>query len=98
LRIFGKRKGKTPVEVTGFSVDRKVSDTRRASLKWVKDNSATGYVVNFGTEINKLYSSVMVYNSDSINLTGLNKDVTYYFSIDAFNESGITRGTKKIRE
>ena len=40
----------------------------------------------------------MVYNSDSINLTGLNKDVTYYFSIDAFNESGITRGTKKIRE
>jgi len=98
LRIFGKRNGKTPVEVTGFSVDRKVSDTRRASLKWVKDNSATGYVVNFGTEINKLYSSVMVYNSDSINLTGLNKDVTYYFSIDAFNESGITRGTKKIRE
>ncbi len=27
-------------------------------------------------------------------LTGLNKDVAYYFSIDAFNESGIATGTK----
>ena len=80
----------------GFSVDRKASDTRKASLKWVKDNSATGYVVNYGTDINKLYTSVMVYDADSISLTGLNKDVTYYFSIDAFNESGITKGTKKI--
>jgi len=24
----------------------------------------------------------------------LNKDVSYYYSIDAFNESGITKGTK----
>jgi hypothetical protein len=96
LRIFGKKKGNTPDEVTGFSVVRKVSDTRRASLKWVKDNSATGYVVNFGTDINKLYTSVMVYDNDSISLTGLNKDVPYYFNIDAFNESGITRGTRKI--
>jgi len=96
LRIFGKKKGKTPQEVTSFSVDRNVSDMRRASVKWTKDNSATGYVVNYGTDINKLYTSVLVYDSDSINLTGLNKGVTYYFSIDAFNESGITRGTKKL--
>jgi hypothetical protein len=38
----------------------------------------------------------MLYDSDSVKLTGLNKDVTYYFSIDAFNESGITPGTIKI--
>jgi xylan 1,4-beta-xylosidase len=36
---------------------------------------------------------VMVYNADSLMLTGLNRDVTYYFSIDAFNESGITVGS-----
>jgi hypothetical protein len=96
LRIFGKKKGKTPNEVTGLSVDRNASDTRRAIVKWTKDNSATGYILNYGTDINKLYTSVMVYDSDSVKLTGLNKDVTYYFSIDAFNESGITSGTKKI--
>jgi xylan 1,4-beta-xylosidase len=96
LRIFGKKKGKTPQEVTSFSVDRNVSDMRRAIVKWTKVNSATGYVVNYGTDINKLYTSVLVYEGDSINLTGLNKGVTYYFSIDAFNESGITKGTKKL--
>jgi hypothetical protein len=98
LRIFGKKKGKTPGEVSGFVVERDASDSRRAIIKWTKDNSATGYVVNYGTDINKLYTSYMVYNSDSIKLTGLNKGVTYYFSIDAFNESGITKGTTKITQ
>ena len=35
--------------------------------------------------------------SNSVMLTGLNKDVTYYFSIDAFNESGITKGIKILK-
>jgi hypothetical protein len=30
-------------------------------------------------------------------LTGLNRDVKYYFSVDAFNESGITRGTVVVQ-
>jgi xylan 1,4-beta-xylosidase len=96
LRIFGKKNGKMPHEVTGLTVERDASDNRRASVKWTKDNSATGYVVNFGTDINKLYTSVMIYDADSVRLTGLNKGVTYYFSVDAFNESGITPGTKKV--
>jgi hypothetical protein len=98
LRIFGKKNGKVPGEVSGFAVERNASDARRAIVKWTKDNSATGYVVNFGTDINKLYTSYMVYDIDSVKLTGLNKDVTYYFSIDAFNESGITKGTKKLSQ
>jgi len=98
LRIFGKRKGKTPNEPSGLTAERDASDTRRAILKWNKDISVTGYIVNYGTDINKLYSSVMVYDADSVSLTGLNKGVTYYFSIDAFNESGITKGTVKITQ
>lgn len=98
LRIFGMKKGKTPSEVTGFTVDRDASDSRRAIVKWTKDDSATGYVVNYGTDINKLYTSFMVYDSDSVRLTGLNKGVTCYFSIDAFNESGITPGTQIIKK
>jgi hypothetical protein len=38
----------------------------------------------------------MVYDTSSLMLTGLNKDVAYYFSIDAFNESGIAAGTNAI--
>jgi xylan 1,4-beta-xylosidase len=96
LRVFGKKDGKTPNEPSGFTVDRDASDSRRASVKWKKDSSATGYVVNYGTDINKLYTSYMVYDCDSVRLTGLNKGITYYFSIDAFNESGIRKGTIKI--
>ena len=96
LRIFGNKKGSTPNELSGFTVQRDASDSRRALVKWTYDKSATGYVVNWGTDVNKLYSSFMVYESDSVRLTGLNRDDTYYFSIDAFNESGITRGLKKL--
>lgn len=95
LRVFGLKKGKTPQEVKSFEVNRNV-DSRKATVKWTKDKSATGYVVNYGVDINKRYTSYMVYDSDSVNLTGLNKDITYYVSIDAFNESGITKGTKVI--
>ncbi len=98
LRIFGRRIGNTPAEVKEFTVERDASDTRRATVKWPENSTVTGCVVNYGTEINKLYTSVMVYGADSVRLTGLNKGIKYYFSIDAFNESGITKGTLKISQ
>ncbi len=98
FRIFGKKKGNTPVEPSDFSVKRDASDTRRATVKWTKDKTATGYVVNYGPDVNKLYASYMVYDTDSVKLTGLNKDDVYYFSIDSFNESGITKGIRKISQ
>lgn len=97
LRIFGIQEGKTPGIIIDFTVERSESDTRKASISWPIDDLATGYVVNYGTDINKLYTSVMVYDTNSLILTGLNKDVTYYFSIDAFNESGITKGAKILK-
>jgi hypothetical protein len=96
LRIFGNKKGKMPDEASGFDVVRDPSDSRRAVVKWTKVNAATGYVVNYGTDINKLYTSVMVYDNNSLKLTGLNKNVKYYFSIDVFNETGITKGKTKL--
>jgi xylan 1,4-beta-xylosidase len=93
LRILGLNKGKMPKGVTNFEVNRNI-DSRKPLVKWTKDKSATGYIVNYGVDVNKLYTSYMVYNSDSVKLTGLNKDIPYYFSIDAFNESGITKGKK----
>ncbi len=97
LRVFGTRKGRVPPEVTGFTLQRNESDTRKAEIKWPEDPHSTGYIVNYGTEPDKLYTSVIVYGSNSLMLTALNKDVTYYFSVDSFNESGITRGTKSIK-
>jgi xylan 1,4-beta-xylosidase len=97
LRIFGTRKGKIPGKTKEFNVIRTGSDPRRAKLSWAKDNTATGYVVWYGTESDKLYTPVMVYGTESLALTGLNRDVKYYFRIDAFNESGIRRGTEILK-
>lgn len=98
LRIFGTRKGIIPEEIIDFKVERNATDKRKARLEWPEDNHSTGYVVNYGTEVNKLYTSVMVYDTNTVMLTGLNKDVTYYFSIDSFNESGVARGTVIIEK
>jgi xylan 1,4-beta-xylosidase len=97
LRIFGIRYGKVPDEVAGLFIKRNESDSRRATVRWTKDKTATGYIINYGTDIKKLYTSVMVYDSDSLRLTGLNKGVTYFFSIDAFNESGVIKGQTKLK-
>ena len=96
LRIFGTRKGNTPAAIDDFAVERNVADTRKARIEWPKDNDATGYIINYGTDPGKLYASVMVYDANTMMLTGLNKDVTYHFSIDSFNECGITKGIKIV--
>lgn len=96
LRIFGSREGKVPATVDDFTVVREETDKRKALLEWPEDENATGFIINYGVDKDKLYSSVIVYDAGSLTLTGLNRDVTYYFSIDSFNESGITAGTKVL--
>ncbi|MFZ2286976.1 MAG: family 43 glycosylhydrolase [Bacteroidales bacterium] len=98
LRIFGTRKGKSPAEISEFTVTRDETDPRRAMVEWPEDDQATGYIVNYGIAPEKLYASVMVYDAGSLMLTGLNRDVTYWFSVDAFNESGITKGTAVVQK
>ena len=97
LRIFGTREGNTPAVVSEIAVARSEADTRKAFVEWPADDQATGFIVNYGTDPEKLYTSVMVYDSSSLMLTGLNRDVTYYFSVDSFNESGITKGTAVVQ-
>lgn len=98
LRIFGLKEGSTPAKVDSFTIERNEADTRKAKIEWQNDESATGYVVNYGVTPQKLYSSQMVYDANSVTLTGLNKGVTYYYSIDSFNESGITKGTMVLEK
>lgn len=96
LRIFGKRDGEAPVAVNDFTVTRQ-SDRRRANIEWPADPEATGYIVNYGIDRNKLYTQVMVLDANSLELGGLNIGPEYYFSIDSFNESGITNGSEIIK-
>ena len=94
LRVFGKAAGANPGEVQNFVALRGDSERRNAWLKWAVNPNATGYHIYFGSDPNKLYNSVMVYGVSEYYCTALEKDQTYYFQIEAFNESGIGKRTE----
>jgi hypothetical protein len=95
LRVFGIGYGKVPAMVSNFKVTRK-ADKRDAILTWTKNNNAQGYNIKWGIAPNKLYNSWLVYDDNSLNLKSLNIDQDYYFSIEAFNQNGISKSTNPI--
>lgn len=97
FRIFGKGKGRLPGAVASFSVKRDAADGRNVTLNWRKDPSATGYNIRYGTSPDKLYLNYQVFSTDNLTIHSLNRLQPYYFSIDAFNESGIKKGKKVIK-
>ncbi|MCU7551219.1 family 43 glycosylhydrolase [Chitinophagaceae bacterium LB-8] len=96
LRVFGMGTGKAPAVVKNFSVQRK-TDRRDAMISWNKSPDAQGYNILWGIAPDKLYSSWMIYDNNSLDLKSLTVDQSYYFSIEAFNENGISTRTKPVR-
>ena len=89
LRVFGKGVGTNPGEVINFIALRGDSERRNACLKWAVNPNATGYHIYFGSDPGKLYNSVLVYGVSEYYCTALEKNLPYYFQIEAFNENGI---------
>jgi hypothetical protein len=93
LRVFGKGDGKMPTMVKNFSVSRK-TDRRDAMITWDKQPGAQGYNILWGIAPDKLYNSWMVYDDDHLLMKSLSVDQSYYFTVEAFNENGISPRTK----
>ncbi|GHT56198.1 endo-1,4-beta-xylanase [Bacteroidia bacterium] len=91
FRVFGKGNGKKPQQITGLTVRRNEADPRRYALSWDKQPGADGYIVNVNLPDGKTNQSIMVYENQ---YEGgfFNRDSEYRFSIDTFNENGITKG------
>ena len=66
-------------------------------LKWEQNSLADGYNIYFGKEPDQLYGSIMVYGSNEYYFTGMDKPDTYYFQIEAFNESGVSERSEIIK-
>jgi hypothetical protein len=96
IRVFGKGTGKVPARVNRFSVSRK-SDKRDAMITWDKPPNTQGYNVIWGIAPDKLYSSWMLYDKNSLDLKSLTVDQSYYFTIEAFNENGVSERSKVIK-
>ncbi len=89
LRVFGKGHGDKPGVVKDLIVLRGDHDKRSAWLKWGHISNSTGYVVYSGISPDKLYTSIQVFGANEYYFKSMDKDRTYYFQIEAFNENGI---------
>lgn len=94
LRVFGNGNQSTPKSVKDFVVLRTEKDKRSAWLKWAPVEDAYAYNIYIGTEPDKLYNCIMVYNTNEYWYKGMDKNKTYYFSIEAINESGVAPKTE----
>ncbi len=92
LRVFGKSNLPKPTEVKNFTVRRDEKDSRKAALSWQPSANATGYVVRFGIAPGKLYNNYQIVKGNALVMNGLNKNVKYFFSVDAVGESGVAKG------
>jgi hypothetical protein len=90
LRVFGKGKGLAPEKVKQFMVLRTEKDKRSAYIKWSPVDNAYAYNIYYGTEPDKMYNCVMVHDVNEYWFKAMDKLKTYYFTIEAINENGIS--------
>ena len=90
LRVFGLDNGNKPAAVKKFQVDR-TADRRTITISWQPVEGAQGYFVHWGTDPDELFSACEVLEP-SVTLGLFSADVDYYFRVDSFNESGVTKG------
>lgn len=96
LRVFGKGEGPILEAVKTFKVARQ-SDKRDALISWNQVKGAQGYNIKWGIAPDKLYNSWLVYDTNQLDLKSLTIDQTYYFSIESFNENGVSKPTNPIK-
>jgi hypothetical protein len=66
-------------------------------ITWDAQKNVQGYNVLWGIAPDKLYSSWLVYDKNSLELRSLSVDQGYYFAVEAFNENGISERTKAVK-
>ena len=96
IRVFGLGFGKKPPKVRDFKVERQ-QDRRDARLTWKSVKGAQGYNIRWGIAPDKLYHSWLVYDDNELFMRCLDRDTPYFFSIEAFNENGISGRTEVIK-
>lgn len=97
LRVFGKGKGGGPDPVRDFYVLRTEKDKRSAWLKWSPVDNAYAYNIYLGTDPTKLYTSIMVHDTNDYYYKGMDSKKTYYYRIEAINENGISVSSPIIK-
>ncbi|MBN2745828.1 MAG: family 43 glycosylhydrolase [Bacteroidales bacterium] len=100
FRVFGNGLSEKPEAVNDFIALRanpnQGGERRNSWLKWKLNPLADGYVIYFGKSPDKLFGSIMVYGKNEYYFSGMDSNDAYYFQIEAFNSSGISRKSSII--
>jgi hypothetical protein len=97
FRVFGLGSGEKPQDVKGFTVLRTEKDKRSAWLKWNQVSDAYAYNIYMGIAPDKLYNCIMVYNVNEYWLKAMDKEIPYFFAIEAINENGTGKRSQIIK-
>ncbi|MBQ6222350.1 MAG: family 43 glycosylhydrolase [Solobacterium sp.] len=96
LRVFGLGEGEKPA-VPGYTVKRTGALDMQVNIEAQEDT--VGYNILFGSAEDKLYHSMMVFESGEHRIGALIDGRNYIVRVDAFNENGITEGVcRKLEE
>ncbi|MDR0725163.1 MAG: family 43 glycosylhydrolase, partial [Prevotellaceae bacterium] len=96
LRVFGKGNKEAPKAVSSITLER-MNDRRGVKLKWEAVEDATGYNVRFGIHKDKLYHNYLVYGKNNVTINALNSEKTYFYTVDSFNENGVSRSALRVK-
>jgi len=96
FRVFGDGLGDLPGKVSDIKSERDNNDKRIIRVNWKKEDEATGYIIRWGVKKDQLRNAKMVYEN-SFEGRFFNRDSDYYFSVDSFNENGVTKGTEVFK-
>jgi xylan 1,4-beta-xylosidase len=97
LRVFGNGGGAKPDTVKNFIVLRTADDKRSAWLKWRTVDDAYAYNIYTGVAPDKLYNCIMVHSSNEYYFKAMDKQLPYYFQIEAINENGTSKRTQILK-
>ncbi|MFC2138838.1 family 43 glycosylhydrolase [Bacteroidota bacterium] len=97
LRIFGKGNGNATEKISKFEVKRNLNDKRSVNLTWKRSENATGYNISYGIDKDKLYHNYLIYQDTALIINSLEANQNYYFTIESFNENGITKSGIVVR-
>lgn len=97
FRVFGNGNGSKPVAVKDFVVLRTEKDKRSAFIKWNPVDNAFAYNIFYGTNPDKLYTSIMVHSNNEYWMKAMDSQKPYYYCIQSVNENGVSERSKVIQ-
>jgi hypothetical protein len=97
IRVFGNGSGSVPYVPSNLKVVRD-KDERNAFITWNKVTDAVGYNILWGIKKDKLYQTYQIWadQKEELELRALTVGQDYYFSIEAFNENGISEVSEVV--